>query len=56
MSKIDTSKISLFDKDTVNIPFKAFIAKKQNAVGILFDKKYNDQYSLTALPKAMEAT
>ena len=50
--KIDTSKISLIDKDTIAVPFKTISSSKENKIAILFDKKPKDKYIFTALPNA----
>ena len=50
--KIDSSKITLFDKDTTAIFFKTFLSKKENKVGILFDKKPVQAYTIKVLPEA----
>ena len=51
--KIDTNKISLVDKDTIPIPFKATISKKENKVALLFKKKPQQKYKLDILPNAI---
>lgn len=50
--KIDTSKISLFDKDTLAVKFTTISSKKENKISFLFDKKPKDKYTFTALPSA----
>ena len=50
--KIDTSKVSLFDKDTLAVNYKTFRSKKENKIGFLFDKKPKDKYHFKALPEA----
>ena len=50
--KIDTSKISLIDKDTIAVPFKTISSSKENKIAILFDKKPEDKYTFSALPSA----
>ncbi len=50
--KIDTSKISLFDKDTVAVNYTALLSKKENKIGFIFDKKPKEKYNFTALPEA----
>jgi hypothetical protein len=49
---IDTSKMRLFDKDTLAVKFDVFKSKLENKVGLIFDKKTNQKYKLTALPEA----
>ncbi|WP_246034846.1 Ig-like domain-containing protein [Polaribacter aestuariivivens] len=53
ITAIDTSKISLIDTDTLNIPFTTFKSTKENKIGILFDKKQKSAYNLKLLPKAI---
>ena len=52
ITKIDTSKISLFDKDTIAINFKTISSKKENKIAILFDIKPQQKYRIVALPEA----
>ena len=53
ITSIDTSKITLVDKDTIKKPFKASISKKENKIAILFDKDPEQKYSLEILPSAL---
>ncbi|QTE24527.1 Ig-like domain-containing protein [Polaribacter cellanae] len=53
LTKIDTSKISLIDSDTLKVPFTIFNSKKENKLGIIFDKKQKNTYNLKLLPKAV---
>jgi phenylpyruvate tautomerase PptA (4-oxalocrotonate tautomerase family) len=50
--KIDTSKISLFDKDTVAVKYNTLLSKKENKIGFIFDKMPKEKYRFTALPDA----
>lgn len=50
--KIDTTKISLFDKDTIAVNYKTLASKKENKIAFLFDKKPEDKYNFKALPDA----
>lgn len=50
--KVDTTKISLFDQDTIAVQFKTLISQRDNKIGLLFDKKPKDKYMLKALPDA----
>jgi uncharacterized protein (DUF2141 family) len=52
--KIDTSKVTFVDKDTVNVPYEHFISKTESKIGFLFEKKYKEQYDFTMLPEAVE--
>lgn len=51
--KIDTSKITLTDKDTIAISYASFISKKENKIGFIFDKKPQQKYKLNILPSAI---
>ncbi|WP_237589987.1 Ig-like domain-containing protein [Polaribacter sargassicola] len=51
--KIDTSKISLIDKDTLAVPFSSFLSKKENKIGFIFDKKQKNKYHLKILPESI---
>lgn len=50
--KIDTSKINLFDKDTIAVNFSAFLSEKENKIAFIFDKQPKQKYSFTAFPDA----
>lgn len=50
--KIDSTKLNLFDKDTLPVNFKLMSSEKENKVALLFDKKPEQKYQLTALPEA----
>lgn len=52
ITKIDTSKISLFDKDTIAVNFKTISSKKENKIAILFDIKPQQKYRILVLPEA----
>jgi hypothetical protein len=49
---VDTSKISLTDKDTVSVSYTSYISKKKNKIAFLFNKKPEQKYSLNILPEA----
>ena len=49
---IDTSKVSFFDKDTIPVPFSTFLSDKEPKVGILFEKKLQQDYQIKLLPEA----
>lgn len=51
---IDTTKISLTDKDTLSVSFKTHVSKKENKFGILFNLKPNQKYNITLLPGSFE--
>ena len=48
--KIDTTKISFINKDTLNIPYANYISSKENKIGFIFEKKQKESYNLKALP------
>lgn len=50
--KIDTSKITLTDKDTISVPFSSFVVLKENKIALLFDKKQKENYSIKIFPSA----
>lgn len=54
ISKIDTSKINLTDKDTLTINYTTLISEKENKIGIIFDKKPSEKYTFTAFPAAFQ--
>ena len=51
--KIDTTKITLTDKDTLAVPYSSYISTKENKIGLLFDKKQQQNYSLKLFPSAI---
>tara|TARA_R110002073_G_scaffold258681_1_gene421682 strand:+ start:33770 stop:35380 length:1611 start_codon:yes stop_codon:yes gene_type:complete len=52
ITKIDTSKVSFINIDSLKVPFSPFISKNENKVGFLFNKKFNDNYNLKIDPGA----
>lgn len=50
--KIDTTKISLFDKDTIAVKYDVLPSKKENKIAFIFKKKPKEKYSFKALPNA----
>ena len=50
---IDTSKICLFDKDTLTVKYSTFISLKENKLGLLFDKKFDNRYQIELYPNAI---
>ncbi|WP_343330943.1 Ig-like domain-containing protein [Polaribacter staleyi] len=51
--KIDTTKITFTDKDTLAVSYTSFISKKENKIALLFDKKPEQNYTLKILPDAI---
>lgn len=52
--EIDSTKISLFDQDTLAVSYKTIASKKENKIGLTFDKKPKEKYRLTILPAAFK--
>lgn len=52
--KIDTTKISVVDKDTVAVNFKTIISKNENKVSLVFDKKPVNNYTIAIIENAFE--
>ncbi|QNM85473.1 Ig-like domain-containing protein [Polaribacter pectinis] len=52
--ELDTSKISITDKDTIAVPFSSYLSSKENKIAVLFDKKQKQSYSVTILPDAFK--
>jgi hypothetical protein len=50
--KIDTSKINLFDKDTIAVNYRTLLSKTKNKVGFIFEKKPKEKYTFKAYPDA----
>lgn len=50
--KIDTSKISIINKDTIPVSFKELSFDTKNKIALLFDQKPEQKYSLKMLPDA----
>lgn len=50
---LDTSKVSLVDKDTLKVPYQSIISNTENKLGFVFKKGYKQKYTLTVLPKAI---
>jgi uncharacterized protein (DUF2141 family) len=50
--QIDTSKISLIDKDTLAVNFSSFLSSKENKIAVIFDTKPKQKYTLKILPEA----
>jgi len=52
--KIDTSKVSFVDKDTLKVDFDLFISKQESKVGLLFEKKHEQNYTFEVYPEAFQ--
>ena len=53
ISKIDASKISVVNVDTIAVPFKAYSDSYKKNIYIHFEKEYNNQYEIKLFPKAV---
>jgi hypothetical protein len=49
---IDSTKINLFDKDTLAVKYNIIPSIKENKIVFVFDKKPKDKYKFSFLPKA----
>ena len=49
---IDSTKINLFDKDTLAVKYDIIPSIKENKIAFVFDKKPEDKYKFSFLPKA----
>jgi uncharacterized protein (DUF2141 family) len=50
---IDNSRINFKQSDSINFPYEAFISKKENKIGFLFEKKYKKSYKINLYPNAL---
>jgi len=53
ISQIDTSRVSLMNKDSLILPLKMTLDSVRNAVIFDFDKEPNERYNMTILPGAI---
>lgn len=53
ISKIDASKITVFDKDTIAVPFTTFINSYKNKLFLKFEQKFEQKYAVQVLPDAI---
>jgi len=51
--KIDPTKITIVNMDTLAIDFKSILDEKENKVALVFDKKPVQQYTISILPEAL---
>lgn len=51
--KTNSSKIRIVDKDTLDIKFRKFKSKTENKLALLFDRKFEQYYTITILPEAI---
>lgn len=50
---IDTQKISITDKDTLNVKYEKLLSKKENKMALLFEQKPEQNYTIKILPNAI---
>jgi len=50
LTSFDKSKVTIIDKDSVNVAYKATFDSISNTYNIRFDKKEDNSYKITALP------
>ncbi|MDO4229696.1 MAG: hypothetical protein Q4C98_07775, partial [Capnocytophaga sp.] len=53
LAKVDSTKIKVFGKDSLTIPFSTQLNKEKLEYTLLFKTKYNESYRIEALPEAM---
>ncbi len=51
--KTDTTKVQVFEKDSIRIPFKTKLSEDRLEYLIVFDAKYGESYRVKAFPDAM---
>ncbi len=54
MLTLDTSKIIMTDKDTLEVPFKAILDASKTKLSFEFDRTRNNTYQFDLLPKAVK--
>lgn len=53
LAQVDTTKIKVFDKDSVPIAFSTKLNKEKLEYSVIFKTKHNESYRIEALPNAM---
>jgi len=53
IDSLDFSKITIFDKDTLEVPFKTILNTSKNKLSIDFKRKRNENYLISILPKTL---
>ena len=53
LERIDTTKITFMDKDTIAVPYHFKIDARKNEIKLLFEKAYNQAYVLKMMPSAL---
>lgn len=54
IDSLNISKINFIDRDTLDIPFTTKLSLSRKEIDINFEKKYNSQYQIELLPKAIK--
>jgi len=54
IDSLDINKISFVERDTIKVPFKTKLSLSRKEIAISFEKKYNSQYQIEILPKAIK--
>lgn len=54
IDKVNKANIKIIDKDSTNVLFTTFLNPSKTALKLNFKKKYNNKYTLTLLPNAIE--
>jgi hypothetical protein len=54
IDSLDINKFNFFDKDSIEIPFTSKLSLSRKEIAIRFEKKYNSQYQIEILPKAIK--
>lgn len=54
ITKIDTSRIALFEADTIPLSYNILESKTENKIGILFKKNPKSSFKIMLLPNALE--
>ncbi len=53
LESVNPEKISIMDKDSLDIPFTMNLDRKNNIANIVFDKQEDQQYMVNTLPEAL---
>ncbi|WP_109302215.1 Ig-like domain-containing protein [Aquimarina sp. AU474] len=53
LDTIDEKRITLTDKDTIDVPFSIALDKTSNEAELIFEKSENNRYNMTILPESI---